>query len=147
MARTPEAILQQAMGARLQAIREVLGYSQVQFAEVAGVGLTTISGWETGRNRIDLVKLAKLSERFKFTTDWVATGDLSGMRFDLATKLQARLRASIGAPPAGLGRPKLGRPYMDDPPTVAEAEEPLPPNAPRVVHEDQVPFGGPTKYT
>jgi transcriptional regulator with XRE-family HTH domain len=103
MSGVPDSEAQKAMGGRLQAIREALDLTQEEMAKHMGVVVTTLSGWEVGRNQIDIVKLAKSATRWGFTTDWVARGDLSGLRKDLADKLEAM--ATTEAPPRR-GRPK-----------------------------------------
>jgi len=134
------------MGARLRAIREVLGLTQEEVAEVAGVGLTTISGWEGGRNKIDLVKLAKLADSLGFTTDWIARGDLGGLRFDLAQKLQQKLRRDLATPTVRRGRPP-GQPAPgDEPPLVRDAESDPPPRPGRTLHEPP-PLASPRRAT
>lgn len=147
MSKTPDTAAQRAMGVRLQSIREVLDLTQEQLADVAGVSVSTVSGWEVGRNQIDLVKLAKLAERFKFTTDWVALGDLSGLRFDLAMKLQARARNHMAAPKVTRGRPARKQHQDDTPPLVRDADDGLPPPRGGTVHEPDTPFFHPTKHT
>lgn len=128
------------MGARLRAIREVLDLTQDQVAEVAGVGLTTISGWESGRNKIDLVKLARIASYFSFTTDWVARGDLGGVRFDLAQRLQQRLRGEMAAQPARRGRPPGPSKGEDAPPLVRDAESDPPAPRRQTLHEPPSPL-------
>lgn len=147
MRKTPDTETQRAMGARLQAIREVLGLTQDQMADMAGVGVTTISGWEVGRNQIDLVKLSVLAGKLKFTTDWVALGDLSGLRFDVALKLQARTRAAVGVAPAKRGRKAKSQSATDAAPTVRDGDDniPLPPS--QAVHEAPQPPILPSKHT
>lgn len=102
MSGVPDSEAQKAMGARLQAVREALGLTQEDMAKNMGVVVTTLSAWESGRNQIDIVKLARSATRWGFTTDWVARGDLSGMRRDLADAVEAILTR--------LPAPRRGRP-------------------------------------
>jgi transcriptional regulator with XRE-family HTH domain len=103
----PDSEAQKAMGARLQAIREALRLTQEDMAATMGVVTTALSAWESGRNQIDIVKLARSATRWGFTTDWVARGDLSGLRRDLADLVEAAMANERvprrGRPPA---RPK-----------------------------------------
>jgi transcriptional regulator with XRE-family HTH domain len=99
----PDSEAQKAMGARLKAVREALELTQEEMAAHMGVVITALSAWESGRNRIDIVKLARSAGRWGFTTDWIARGDLSGLRRDLADKVEAIL--ARGPVPAR-GRPR-----------------------------------------
>jgi transcriptional regulator with XRE-family HTH domain len=89
MSGIPDSEAQKIMGTRLQIIREALGLTQEDMADKMGVVMTTMSAWENGRNQIDIVKLARAATRWGFTTDWVARGDLSGLRKDLADKVES----------------------------------------------------------
>lgn len=93
------------MGRRLRVIREVLELTQEDFAEVAGVGWTTVSGWEVGRNRIDIVKLAKLAERYGFSANYIVLNDLGSLRHDIAVKVQERLASEFQVSASKRGRP------------------------------------------
>lgn len=77
------------MGRRLQQARQALGLSQDELAAVLGIGTTTLSAWETGRNRIDIVKLARAAARFGFTLDWIALGSLAALPRGLAERIEA----------------------------------------------------------
>ena len=99
----PDSEAQKIMGSRLHVVRDALGLTQEDMAETMGVVVTTLSGWETGRNQIDIVKLAKAATRYGFTTDWVARGDMSGLRKDLADKIESMAKTE---PPPRRGRPR-----------------------------------------
>lgn len=96
---------QRAMGLRLRLVRETLGLTQAQFGEAANVGATTVAGWESGRNMMDLVNLAWAADLLGFSIDYVARNDLGGLRHDFAVRLQARIRASAVPEPKRRGRP------------------------------------------
>jgi transcriptional regulator with XRE-family HTH domain len=117
---------QKVMGARLQVIRRALGLSQDEMAGMMGVGVTTLSAWESGRNQIDIVKLARSATRWGFTTDWVARGDLSGLRKDLADKVEA-IMAERPAPRRGRPPSKPRLSLHREPP----AAEPTPAPSPK----------------
>lgn len=147
MGRKPDSAMQKAMGARLRAVREVLDLTQEALAEVAGVGLTTVSGWEGGRNKIDLVKLARLADFLGFTTDWVARGDYGGLRFDVAQKLQQKLRQEQGAPAPKAGRPRKPTTSGATTPLVRDATDDPPPRPRRTLHEEGADYLAPGKFT
>lgn len=94
------------MGLRLKRIREALDLTQKAFGEAAGVGATTVAGWESGRNMIDLVHLAWAAEVLPFSLDYVALGSISSLPHDTAVRVQALERAAIGAPAPARGRPR-----------------------------------------
>jgi transcriptional regulator with XRE-family HTH domain len=115
MSGEPDSEAQKAMGARLQAVREALDLTQDEMAKNMGVVVTTLSAWESGRNQIDIVKLARSATRWGFTTDWVARGDLSGLRKDVADKVEAIL--ATGRRPRRGRRPAPHSPETSPPPT------------------------------
>lgn len=133
------------MGLRLKQLRDALGLTQQAFGEWARVGSSTIAGWESGRNMIDLVHLAWAAQDLGFSTDFVARGDLGGLRHDLAVKIQEAQRATIGA-----DMPRRGRPPASVPPASDSASAPLvrdvPDAGPRPprhrMHEAPAPFIG-----
>jgi transcriptional regulator with XRE-family HTH domain len=106
MSGVPDSEAQKAMGARLAALREALGLTQEDMAAQMGVVTTALSAWESGRNQIDIVKLARSADRWGFTTDWVARGDLSGLRRNLADKVAAIIK---NGPSPRRGRPPVRR--------------------------------------
>ena len=95
---------QKAMGNRLRQLRMALGMTQAEFGEAASVGLTTVAGWESGRNMIDLVHLSWAADALHFSVDFVARGDLGGLRHDMAVKIQAVQRNDASNPPTQRGR-------------------------------------------
>lgn len=49
--------------------RERMDWKQSELAEKCGVAKSTISMWETGERKPDIIKLKKLAYLFKCTTD------------------------------------------------------------------------------
>lgn len=49
---------------RIKALRKTTGYSQKELAEELGVGQTTVSAWETGRNEPDNKSAYKMTKLF-----------------------------------------------------------------------------------
>lgn len=56
---------------RLKAARKSAGLTQKEVATVVGVNQNTYSYWENGKTKIDSESLAKLSELFGVTTDFL----------------------------------------------------------------------------
>lgn len=139
MAGIPDSEAQQLMGQRLRAIRELRGLTQEQMGEVMGAAITTISGWESGRNQIDIVKLARAAKLLGFTTDWVAMGDTGGLRFSDVQQLQ-RISENPNSGQIRRGRPSrncvarlgtkpespVGRGASAEPSEGTESAQPLP---------------------
>ena len=53
----------------LKKYREKSGIKQLELADILGVAKSTISMWETGERKPDIVTLKKLAELFQCTTD------------------------------------------------------------------------------
>lgn len=117
MTGVPDSEAQKAMGMRLRAIREALGLTQEDMAAHMGVVITALSAWESGRNRIDIVKLARSAARWGFTTDWVARGDLSGLPRAIADRVEEIVRRG---PVSRRGRPyaRVIEPERAPPPVI-----------------------------
>jgi len=123
MEHEPDSIAQKEMGRRLQLVRDALGVTQEEFATAAGVGLSAISAWEGGRNKIDSVKLGKISKAYGFSTDYIIKDEIEKLTFGLAKKvqLQIELKASEAV------KPRRGRPRAAPSPTPApDATIPFP---------------------
>lgn len=56
---------------RLKEARKSAGLTQKEVATVVGVNQNTYSYWENGKTKIDSESLAKLSELFGVTTDFL----------------------------------------------------------------------------
>ena len=56
---------------RLKEARKSAGLTQKEVAAVVGVNQNTYSYWENGKTKIDSESLAKLSELFGVTTDFL----------------------------------------------------------------------------
>lgn len=105
------------MGARFREMRNLSGLTQEQMGQALGVADNTIQGWETGRNMIDVVALARAVELTGFSTDFVILGEIGSLRFDKALEVQAsRQRHQGTAPPPRGGRAKKTVPTVDQAP-------------------------------
>lgn len=58
-------------GNRIAALRKEYGLNQKELGERLGVGQTTISAWETGRNDPDSKSLLKMAQLFEVSVDYL----------------------------------------------------------------------------
>lgn len=114
MSSVADTDIRKAMGRRLARVRRALGLTQAQIVASVGVSVTGWSAWEGGRNTINFVQLAKVAQRRGFDTNYVSTGDLSGVPKKLADKIEAMemREASVPVRP-GKGRPPSSRDRTD----------------------------------
>lgn len=63
-----------SLGHRVKFVRKYLGMSQSEFAKSLEVGVTAISNWERGFNRIGLVHIRFLLEHHQISADFVISG-------------------------------------------------------------------------
>jgi len=62
------------VGKRLRAKRLAFGHTQTQCGKKIGVSYQMVQKYETGKARIPLDKLYKLSNLYNFTLDWAVSG-------------------------------------------------------------------------
>jgi transcriptional regulator with XRE-family HTH domain len=62
------------LGRRLRMARKNKGYSQVYVCEATGINNKTISSYERDNSRPDIDTLAKLSELYEVSLDYLVTG-------------------------------------------------------------------------
>jgi transcriptional regulator with XRE-family HTH domain len=138
MEHEPDSIAQKEMGRRLQLVRDALEVTQEDFAKAAGVGLSAISAWEGGRNKIDVVKLGKISKTYGFATDYIIKDEIEKLTFELAKKVQLQmgLKASESTPRRGRPRTADAAPLPELAPDVPirfpPPDPPRPPPGPPV---------------
>lgn len=78
----------QAIGRRLKATREALGYEQQnEFAKTLGLAASSYNLFETGQRRITLTSAQRMRRRFGVSLDWVYCGDASALPSHLMKKL------------------------------------------------------------
>jgi transcriptional regulator with XRE-family HTH domain len=63
-------------GQRLRRIRESLGLSQPEMAELCGTSKTTYNGWETGANRIGLSNAISIKQKLGVSLDYLYFGEV-----------------------------------------------------------------------
>lgn len=59
------------LGARIQELRNALGWSQVELAKRLGVAKQTVSNWENENIQPSIEMLVRLSKLFGVTTDYL----------------------------------------------------------------------------
>lgn len=64
---------------RLRKIREDLGFSQEQFADILGISISAYKKIECHERGISLTNLKKLYEKFHVSTDYILFGKKSGV--------------------------------------------------------------------
>lgn len=64
-----EKIFMAELGDRMIALRESRGWSQDELAEKLNVSRQTVSNWENGKVRIDIVKASEVADVFGITLD------------------------------------------------------------------------------
>lgn len=106
VARSPASFEAKAQGLRLQMLREALGKSQPQLGEIMGCAPNTVSSYESGRTRIDILNLQRLCAELRISADWIVSGAVHSLPEHLAVKIQAAQRAAQGAAPKRRGRPR-----------------------------------------
>ena len=84
-----------AIGQRIRSHRWLRGMSQSQFAEFVGVSFQQVQKYETGKNRISAVSLAKLADAIDcpvsqfFPSQDIPTDGLSRWAVDIAIEVDA----------------------------------------------------------
>jgi transcriptional regulator with XRE-family HTH domain len=74
---------------RLALTREILGLTEREFAERAGVVLTRYHRWETGSIPISLSSAMALCAAHGLTLDWLYRGKTMGLPLWLAVEVEA----------------------------------------------------------
>ncbi|MEO1503150.1 MAG: helix-turn-helix transcriptional regulator [Pseudomonadota bacterium] len=80
-----------ALGLRIRAVRRLLNMTQAQLAELLHISRETVVKWEKGERLPQLPQLIYLRSVFGISIDFIADGDLSTLRQDVALELQRLL--------------------------------------------------------
>ncbi len=135
-----------AQGLRLRRLREAHDLSQQAVAEIMGCADNTISGYENGRTKIDIVNLARLCKYLQLSSDYIVLGARGRLPIDIGARIQQSERSDISATPPKRGRPpKLPRP--DAPPLLDDAPTWPPQPPPSQLHEGSHYVPPPKKHT
>ena len=76
-----------AIARRLERTRSALGLTQSEFADKAGIARNTYNQWEKGKGRPHLDGAIALCHVYNLTLDWIYFGEVSGLAFQVASKL------------------------------------------------------------
>jgi len=79
----------EAIGKRVQIVRESLGMSCSKFAQALGVSRQRVNGWENEGKRPDDESLGKIKRLGSVTLDWLMEGDTGGMPYPVMLRLIA----------------------------------------------------------
>lgn len=82
--------LKEAVGLRLRVAREALGLQAKEMCQALNVAQNRWSQWESGTNLLDPVVAIQIADRYGITMEYLYRGDVSTLRFALASKLQTR---------------------------------------------------------
>lgn len=74
----------------LKEARENLEMTQKELGYVFGVHETTVSGWETGKDNIPLIKLVKFCNLYNYSLDFVVGFDRKNKKCDIHIKLDKK---------------------------------------------------------
>lgn len=75
-----------AIGARLELLRRVIGENQNEFAARAGILPNTYNQYAKGKKRPSIENAIALCEVHELTLDWIYRGDNSGLTRRLALR-------------------------------------------------------------
>jgi transcriptional regulator with XRE-family HTH domain len=142
MPRAPASEAARQQGQRLLLLREAMNLTQPALAEIMGCAPNTVSGYESGRTRIDILALQRFCDHTHVSADWIVSGILVSLPMDIAARIQTAQRAGMG-----VSQQKRGRPRKSDVPTVAEAPSWPPSPRPKLLHAKQAPYLAPPKST
>lgn len=85
------------IGERLRLAREAIGYRAVDICRLHNVEKTKYSHWERGVHYPDYLFLVSLWRHHKIPTDFILTGDTSGLPLRVADNLPADAKAAAAA--------------------------------------------------
>lgn len=88
----PDAWSNDAIAARLVALREARGMNQREFAAHLGLGFTAWNNYELALSRISLDAARKVVAGTGASLDWIYYGNPAGMPLNLMSQIQAVLR-------------------------------------------------------
>lgn len=82
--------VKQVVGQRLRTLRAAMNLQQQELARILGVSQQTLSGWETGRDTVDPLALARFATQYSIGVNWVWLGTLNDLPAELAAEIRRR---------------------------------------------------------
>lgn len=76
---------------RLKESRERMELTQKQVANMFNVHETTVSGWETGKDPIPLIKLIKYCEQFNYSIDYILKISNDNLKYEKNARIDAKI--------------------------------------------------------
>ena len=76
---------------RLKESRERVELTQKQVANMFNVHETTVSGWETGKDPIPLIKLIKYCEQFDYSIDYILKISNDNLKYEKNARIDAKI--------------------------------------------------------
>jgi transcriptional regulator with XRE-family HTH domain len=76
------------VGRRFHAVRDVLGLSRKEIAELVNTVPSAVSNWEDGVRLLDVLKASALAQRWGVPLDWFYWGSMAGVRHELAERIK-----------------------------------------------------------
>jgi transcriptional regulator with XRE-family HTH domain len=105
MVRAADEDLKRAVGERLSLTRDVVGLTQREVAQRAGMNTQAYSMVETGERPLHIEDAIRLRDVFKVDLDWIYCGETAGLKHELATIIEGMQRARKIAAEAMAGVP------------------------------------------
>jgi transcriptional regulator with XRE-family HTH domain len=88
----------QKIATRLRLTREVIGMTQIAFAERAQLKPNAYTQYETAVNRPSIEAAAALVQTYQLTLDWIYLGDASNLPSRITDGIRAVLKARGSQP-------------------------------------------------
>lgn len=86
----PEDDSKEAIGRRLQAVREIVGLNKTQFARNAGLKIQTYGPWENGRREITLDGAKAIRSRYGVPLEFTYFGNIDALPHKIARYLDGK---------------------------------------------------------
>lgn len=96
--------IKEQVGARLRAVRLVMGLEQEPFGRLMGVSGNVVGNWERGEKLASVIALTKLELKYKWPLNWFFAGQLGNIgdyeKIRQLEEMAGEVGAVVGAPTA-----------------------------------------------